>query len=174
MIRRRRRRRRRRGQGLVDGPRRQVDCREPLRCRLHGGREGGSGSGGGGGGGQRERRRVQLLLPLLPWLLSLFPSRFFLHLLPLGRRPPQRQQLRRPRVQRVLEPLDPAVVELDLLPEAGELAVALGEAGGQLLVCFFFPKKSEFFFFFFPSSTFLRACGLESKKNSQKILSPRS
>ena len=76
-----------------------------------------------------------VLLPpsLLPRLL-LLP--LLLLLLPLGRRPPQREQLRRPRVERVLEPLDAPVVELDLLAEAGELAVALGEAGGQLF--FFF------------------------------------
>lgn len=52
---------------------------------------------------------------------------------PLRCGPPQRKQLGRPGVERVLEALNLPVVELDLLPEAGKLAVALGEAGGQLL-----------------------------------------
>ena len=94
-------------------------------------------------------------------------------LLPLGRRPPQCQQLRGPRVEGVLEPLDPAVVELDLLSEAGELAVALGEAGGQLLLCvvrlIFSLSKSEFYFF-----PLLSSANPWKKKKKKKKLSPRS
>ena len=169
--------RRRRRQRLVDGPRRQRNGREPLRGGL---------DGGGGRKGHRERRWVLLLLSSLSRLLPA-PGLLVL-LLPLGRRPPQREQLRGPRVQRVLEPLDPAVVELDLLPEAGELAVALGEAGGQLFffggwwwgVVFCFSEKSEFFLF--------RRCGARGRpdlnpppppkkkrnSNSTSALSPRS
>ena len=86
-------------------------------------------------------------LQLLFLPLNATPSLFLLLLfLPLRRRPAKRKQLCGPRVQGVLEPLDPPVVELDLLAEAGELAVALGEAGGELwggvgwLVEFFFPE----------------------------------
>ena len=74
-----------------------------------------------------------LLLSLSRRLIIVVVIVLFFLFFPLRCGPPQRKQLGRPGVERVLEALNLPVVELDLLPEAGKLAVALGEAGGQLL-----------------------------------------